>query len=357
MFNLLEQGAAPNIKDFLFNFKEVMILEGWTVNYYGDNITDNGTNGDKLVISDGTNHYYFASAIKTAGNIFGFTGLTGTTWETDFEGLSLYYLPEYVDENFGTTMYEYNNGYPLTEDVNCCLTNGIIENYWIYKNDGGGYLAVIEYEVGTYTQFYFGGVKMFDQSRTIAQLWSASVCETYPYIPELTDHRPLFADGNGRGSGYRSHLYYNGDFYTKYNGDNNIEVSKAVVDTFMGITSSISRTASFPNVMISNSGGKVYQGDGSVMGRTKVKFNDKNFPISTKVWTQIDEIYNEMYFPFYEVDGFYSINFETIQPTEVLTFGLNEFICFPHYQKNNPQNVVDDVQGRGLGIALKIGEA
>lgn len=357
MFNLLEQGAATEIKDFLSKMKDVLVVEGWAVNYYGDNVTNNGINGDKLVVSNGINHYYFTAAIKTAGNIFGFTGSTGSNWQGNFEGLSLYYLPEYIDETFGATMYEGSND--ITEEVNCCLTNEIIENYWIYKNNDDGYLVVLEYEVGLYTQFYFGGARMFDQSRTIAQVWSASVCRNYGSLPDSRYHRPLFSADNYSGGGFRSHTYYNSSFYTSNISDysNTVRVNGAMLDTFDGVTSGSSNTAPFPNIMISNSGNKVYKGDGSVMGRTKVKFNDKNFPIATKLWFKIIDYQNEYWFPFFEVDGFYTINFETIQPTEVLTFGLNEFICFPHYQKNNPQNIVDDDLGRGLGIALKVAEA
>ena len=158
-------------------------------------------------------------------------------------------------------------------------------------------------------------------------------------------------------------IRYNNKFYTKQESWSSDDVRTVAMqeynqDTFIP-SWSYSVEDDFPSFCIYSASWGGINGDGSLMGRTKVKFNDKNFPIPMKFWIELeDSIYESIssrsFQPMFEIEGFYNINFETLQPTEVITFGSKQFVCFPHYQKNNPQDYQNDERGRGLGIALRI---
>ncbi len=351
MFTLLKKEAATDIKEFLLKFKDTLITDGWTQNYYGTNdfsgITE--STGDKLVMTKGGNTYYFAAGIQE--DVF---GEQRSSWETYFEGITVYYRDSYIDEEYGKDFYF--SGTPINSVSGYSVTNGVIENFWIYKNDDDGYLVVFEYEVGVYSQMYFGGVKMFDQNRTIAQAWSCNNAGfRYYNIDGLNEgHRALFCDDTHQ----RSSLFYNGFYYNinTYNNPATIETLSVNIDGFIGTKGTVNGRDYFPHIQITTSSGVDIRGDRSMMARTKVKFNDKHFPIATKVWARIESVNGEMFCPFFEIDGYYSINFETIQPQEVLAFGTKQFICFPYYQKNNPQDYYNDERGRGLGFSLKIAD-
>ena len=360
MFTLVEQSAATDCKDFLFRFKNAMELEGFTTEYYGDNLSyDSIARGDKLIISKDGNNFYFAAGINE--DIFCIQ--TGAGDWTTFEGIGHYFYDQLdLSQPFGEHIKKYDSQagqYPLVDVFNMNLTSSTVENFWIYKNTDDCYVVIIEYAVGLFTHFVFGGVKIFDQNRTVAQLTTSSVkYGNSQTTPTDVYHRALFSNDLGDGQ----ILYYNSKYYTKelsWSDDDSrtVKMYDFNSDTFIPRWS-YSVEDEYPNMCIfSESWSPGINGSGSPMGRTKVKFNDKNFPIPTKIWANIRELYgNDGSMPLFEIEGFYNINFETIQPAEVLTFGTKQFICFPHYQKNNPQDYQNDERGRGLGIALKIAD-
>lgn len=364
MFSLLETGTATDIKDFLSKMKLVLENEGYTTEYYGINYSGSTARGDKLVVSKNNNYFYFAAGINE--DVFCLDDDDLGRWQA-FEGISHYYYNDLdLSQGFGRHVLSYNSSknpvqYPIINEMNMNITDGIVENYWIYKNTDECFVVVLEYNPGSYTQFMFGGVRIFDESRTLAQVSTSSIKKGYSgsSLPSnLEDsHRALWSNDIGDGQVIR----YNGNFYTKdlgFTDSRTVEMLYFNQDTFIP-NWSYTVEDEFPSFCIYSTYYGDINGAGSLMGRTKVKFNDKNFPIPMKVWVNIkdskyQDISSRPFQPMFEIDGFYNINFETIQPTEVITFGTKQFICFPHYQKNNPQDYQGDEKGRGLGIALRI---
>lgn len=307
-------GVALDENELLTFLKDFLILNGYNLELFSDNITtDLGYNlGKRLHMSKNSVFYNFASNLNnsTSSNNSNYTSRS-------------------ISEIACNTSLTFNSSIDwFKNNVNEEISRAEIKencNYFFYVNDKN-IIIVIKYATNKYTFLSIGESNSYSSNKIIFQTGTS----TTSFLTDRIKTVPLFSRS-------RTSYFINSTYYNFNNSRSSLNHYNTLSNEHANFNVDITNS----NKGLVNRSDNIFNGTSLLM--PFVYYARLTFPVSSR------------YTPIFTIKNIFAVNFKNMTPEQNLEIGTNKYDVFPFFQKESPQIYSND-ENFGMGIAIKVGE-
>lgn len=303
-----ETGVSTDYIDLTVRLKNFLILHGYNLEYYSDNIQGGNNYGKRLHFSKNSVFYNFAlSLIGTVDN--------ANPLQKE--------ISANVSLSLNTSLSWYSNN-PTPDIVRAEISSSC--NYFFYVNDKN-IIIIIKFGVGKYSMLSVGEADAYNNKKYIYQ---ASTGTNYSSTTQSITQIPLFKTN-------KLAFFIDNNYY---NENKNI----MAINHF-------NNSGNFPNFSISTTGGNT-----GLVNKSDNIFNGTSILMPIKIYTRLTiPTVLAFYQPSFTFKNIFMINFKNHTAEQNLNLGTNSYDVFPFSKKEIPQ-IYSNTENYGMGIAIKVGE-
>lgn len=303
-------GVALDENELLTFLKDFLILNGYNLELFSDNITTGlGYNlGKRLHMSKNSVFYNFAASFNNS-TVSDDPGYTSRSISEIACNVSLTFNPaiDWFKNNP-------DNDVSRAEIKPSC-------NYFFYVNNKN-IIIVIKYATNKYTFLSLGEADSYSSDIVNYQSGTSDT--------KLVDRlrtRPLFLQN-------QTSMFIGSDYKNR-----NINVNHYN-----------SLTDEFPNFNVDRTGS-----DRGLVNRSDNIFNGTSLLMPFVYYARLTFPVSSRYTPIFTIKNLFAVNFKNMTPEQRLEIGTNKYDVFPFFQKEIPQIYSND-ENFGMGIAIKVSE-